>query len=102
VDWLSLDGYNIQGGQAWYQPYEVFDGNHPPSFFFLFNYLYLLLYSFIAMLYKLRDWRPNLPVMISEVGSYSDGGTRVADKAAWISALIPYFAKWSIPKTNNI
>jgi hypothetical protein len=48
------------------------------------------------MLYAFRDFRPNLPVMISETGSDSNNGNDVAAKAAWISALIPYFAEWSI------
>jgi len=75
VDWLSLDGYNSAGSQPWYQPYEVFD----------------------VMLYKLRDFRPHLPVLISETGSYSGpGGGRVNDKNTWVSNLLPYLAKWNV------
>ena len=96
VDWLSLDGYNSDSGQKWYQPGEVFDGIHPsPPLSSLSNFSLKSNYC-LVMLYKLRDFRPNLPVMISETGSYSAGGLRVADKAQWLTNLMPYLAKWSI------
>lgn len=74
VDWLSLDAYNVGGLQPWYQPWEIFD----------------------SMLYKLRDWRPALPVAISETGCYSKTTGGVAAKAAWLTALYPYLAGWNV------
>lgn len=88
VDWLSLDGYNSAGGQQWYQPWECFDR------------IYFIIFEDIVdkgeMLYKLREWRPQLPVMISELASYSVGGTRLQQKGQWLSDMVEYLASQSI------
>lgn len=76
VDWLSLDAYNSADGQKWYQPWERFD----------------------SMLYKFRGFRPLLPVMVSETGSYSGSplGSNIAAKGQWLQALYPYLAGWNV------
>ena len=49
------------------------------------------------MLYKLREWRPALPVAVSETGVPSHHSNDIAKKSQWLSDLYAYLAGWSIP-----
>jgi beta-mannanase len=66
VDWVGIDGYNWGFGPSW-DP----TGNHWTSFDSLFSSAYA----------QARTIAPKRPVMIGEVGSSEDGGS----KAQWIS-----------------
>lgn len=49
------------------------------------------------MLYKLREWRPALPVAVSETGCPTHNlAADVNLKSQWIADLYPYLAGWSI------
>jgi beta-mannanase len=66
VDWVAVDGYNWGLGPSW-DP----SGNHWTSFDTMFASAYA----------KARAIAPKRPVMIGEVGSSEDGGS----KAQWIN-----------------
>jgi hypothetical protein len=66
VDWVAIDGYNFGDSREtsiWKTPAEVFN----------------------PMLTRMRALAPNKPLAITEVGSTTDIGTHVVEKADWIT-----------------